>query len=266
MTVHGLAASPVAPAQCCSGCVADSTRVAVHIHERTVWGQRMLYREAGSPGNPTVLLLHGMTTTAWNITHLLHALAPDFHVIAPDHVGAGLLPARTPTTAEHAVATMSAHLDALIRLLGITHMAVLAQDIAAHIAQDALEAGGRNRTVWAVAFEELPGGTDLAAAAHRSPFGPAIHTLLVAAGLATASGTHPLRRRGDVPAVTFQAQPDSAPSRDPVARSYRTDLEGTPVDHEVCKLAAWLRTFLLRHAPSPTLVRDFIGSPAARKG
>jgi pimeloyl-ACP methyl ester carboxylesterase len=249
MTVHGLAASPGALGAPCSGCVAAPLETAVHLHERTVWGQRMLYREAGSPENPTVLLLHGMTTTAWNITHLLHALARDFHVIAPDHVGAGLLPAPTPTTADHAIATMSAHLDALIRLLGITHMAVLAQDIAAHIAQDALDPGG-NRTVWAVAIEKLPAGTDLAAVTHSSPFAPAVHTLLTAPGLVTAPGGHPLRR-GDPPAVTFQAQPASAPSRDPVARSYRTDLEGTPLDHELCKLADWLRDFLLRHAPSP---------------
>lgn len=250
MTVHGLAAAPAALADPCSGCVMGPDAVAVHIHERTVWGQRMLYREAGSPGTPTVLLLHGMSSTAWNITHLLQALAPTFHVIAPDHVGAGLLPAPTPVTAEHAIATMSAHLDALIRLLGITQMAVVAQDIAACIAGEVLAANRTTRAVWAVALEELPRGTQTPAPSDRSPFAPAAHALLAAGGPATASAT-PALLSHDLPAATFQAHPDGAERDYAVAHAYRTDSKGTPVDHELCQLAAWLRQFLLRHAPGP---------------
>jgi pimeloyl-ACP methyl ester carboxylesterase len=252
MTVHGLAASPAARAESCSGCVVGRLEAGVHIHERIVWGQRMLYREAGSPDKPTVLLLHGMTTTAWNITHLLHALASDFHVIAPDHVGAGLLPAPAPGTAENAIATMSAHLDALIRLLGITSMAVVAQDIAACIAGEVLAARRPRRAVWAVAVEELPAGTQVPAPAGRSPFTPAANAALGAGGLAAMSATSALLSHG-LPVATFRARSDDAERDDAVAHWYRTDREGAPVGHELCRLGQWLRHFLLRHAPDPGL-------------
>ena len=252
MTVHGLAASPVARAESCRGCVVGRLEAGVHIHERTVWGQRMLYRAAGSPGNPTVLLLHGMTMTAWNITHLLHALASDFHVIAPDHVGAGLLPAPAPSTAENAIATMSAHVDALIRLLGITRMAVVAQDIAACIAGEVLAAGHPRRAVWAVAVEELPAGTQVPAPADRSPFTPAAHAALAAGCLAAMSARSALLSDG-LPVATFQSRPDGAEREDAVALWYRTDSEGAPVGHELCRLGQWLRHFLLRHAPDSGL-------------
>lgn len=284
MTVQDL---PWAPAcqddleygTCVVGAAASTS---VHFHERTVWGQRMLYREAGSPGNPTVLLLHGMTSTAWNITSLLHALAPNFHVIAPDHVGAGLHPAPGPVTAEQAVAGMSAHLDALVRQLDITSVGVVAQDIAACVTQELLAAGRKNGAIWAAAVETLPSGPRAPQGDHRnllpadeSAFNPDVHTLLAAHEPAITLAASTFTAAG-IPTVRFHAQdgvahwcgpdsirsglhsvgtrllPSSAAELGPAAQlTYLTAQDGTPVDHELCRLGRWLTRFLMRHAPAP---------------
>jgi pimeloyl-ACP methyl ester carboxylesterase len=255
-------------------------RAQMRLHERTVWGQRMLYREAGSQAKPAVLLLHGMTTTAWNITHLLQALAPNFHVIAPDNVGAGLHPSPTPVPAEQAVAGMSAHLDALVRLLGLTRVAVVAQDIAACIIEELLIGARSSADVWAVAVEALPrgpvrseGGLPALVPVDRSPFDPAVHALLAAHEPVITRATHTFSAAG-IPTACFHArqcipdrlEPDNAQAglhlvgtppptgaaeetRTALHSTYATDQDGTPVDHELCWLERWLTRFLLSHAP-----------------
>ena len=49
----------------------------------------IFYREAGSPKNPTVLLLHGFPTSSHMFRNLIPALADHFHVVAPDYPGFG---------------------------------------------------------------------------------------------------------------------------------------------------------------------------------
>jgi len=58
-------------------------------HAATVDGLEIFYREAGSPQEPTVLLLHGFPTSSHMFRELIPALANDFHVIAPDYPGFG---------------------------------------------------------------------------------------------------------------------------------------------------------------------------------
>ncbi|TFI54871.1 alpha/beta hydrolase [Mastigocladus laminosus UU774] len=52
-------------------------------------GLDIFYREAGSPNNPTILLLHGFPTSSHMFRHLMPALADRFHLIAPDYPGYG---------------------------------------------------------------------------------------------------------------------------------------------------------------------------------
>jgi hypothetical protein len=131
-------------------------------------------------------------------------------------------------------------------------MAVVAQDIAACIAGEILAAGRPRRAVWAVAVEELPPGTQVPAPADTSPFTPAAHAALAAGRPAAMSATSAVLSPG-LPVATFQAHPDGAERDDAVTHWYRTDREGAPVGHELCRLGEWLRHFLLRHAPDPGL-------------
>ena len=47
------------------------------------------YREAGDPGNPQLVLLHGFPASSHQYRNLIPALADRFHVIAPDYPGFG---------------------------------------------------------------------------------------------------------------------------------------------------------------------------------
>lgn len=49
----------------------------------------IFYREAGNPGAPKLLLLHGFPASSHQYRNLLPALADKFHVIAPDYPGFG---------------------------------------------------------------------------------------------------------------------------------------------------------------------------------
>jgi pimeloyl-ACP methyl ester carboxylesterase len=49
----------------------------------------MFYREAGSPSNPTIILLHGFPSSSHQFRLLIPLLAPFFHVLAPDFPGFG---------------------------------------------------------------------------------------------------------------------------------------------------------------------------------
>jgi pimeloyl-ACP methyl ester carboxylesterase len=52
-------------------------------------GLDIFYREAGSPANPTVLLLHGFPTSSQMFRNLMPQLASRYHVVAPDYPGYG---------------------------------------------------------------------------------------------------------------------------------------------------------------------------------
>jgi pimeloyl-ACP methyl ester carboxylesterase len=49
----------------------------------------VFYREAGEPGNPAILLLHGFPTSSHMFRELIPQLADRYHVVAPDLPGFG---------------------------------------------------------------------------------------------------------------------------------------------------------------------------------
>jgi len=55
----------------------------------TVDGNRLFYREAGDPQNPSILLLHGFPSSSHMFRDLIPELEQNFHVIAPDYLGMG---------------------------------------------------------------------------------------------------------------------------------------------------------------------------------
>ncbi|KIS41160.1 alpha/beta fold hydrolase [Kosakonia radicincitans] len=80
-------------------------------------GVRVFYREAGTPGSPVLLLLHGFPSSSHQYRELIPLLADRFHIIAPDLPGFGF----TEVPAERnyvyrfdaLAATMVAFVDAL---------------------------------------------------------------------------------------------------------------------------------------------------------
>lgn len=67
----------------------DTTETTVEMSTIEVDGLNIFYREAGKPGNPKLVLLHGFPASSHQYRNLIPALADKFHVIAMDYPGFG---------------------------------------------------------------------------------------------------------------------------------------------------------------------------------
>ena len=106
---------------------------AVHHRYATVDGHRIFYREAGQPGAPVVLLLHGFPTSSYMFRDLIPALADSYHVIAPDHLGFGLSDAPTVDEFDYTFDALSSLTAGLLNALGVRRYAIYVQDYGAPI-------------------------------------------------------------------------------------------------------------------------------------
>ncbi len=61
----------------------------VRYEAETVDGLSIAYREAGDPGSPKLVLLHGWPSSSHQYRNLIPALADRFHLISPDYPGFG---------------------------------------------------------------------------------------------------------------------------------------------------------------------------------
>lgn len=83
-----LAFAAIIPAPVLSQDVAEAL-AAVRYNTVEIDGVDIFYREAGSPDNPTILLLHGFPTSSHMFRELIPALSDAYHVVAPDYPGFG---------------------------------------------------------------------------------------------------------------------------------------------------------------------------------
>jgi len=63
-------------------------------------GNKIFFREAGDPANPTLVLLHGFPSSSHQYRNLINDLSDEYHLIAPDYPGFGAsdFPAATEYT------------------------------------------------------------------------------------------------------------------------------------------------------------------------
>lgn len=106
---------------------------AVHHRYATIDGHQLFFREAGGPGAPAVVLLHGFPTSSYMFRDLVPALADRYHVIAPDHLGFGLSDAPSVGEFDYTFDALSTLTAGLLHTLGIDRYAIYVQDYGAPI-------------------------------------------------------------------------------------------------------------------------------------
>jgi pimeloyl-ACP methyl ester carboxylesterase len=129
------ACAPAAPSQGGPVSAAPASADATRTHYRTarIDGVDVFYREAGPPGAPVLVLLHGFPTSSHMFRDLIPALADRYRVIAPDYPGFGQ--SATPDRARfsYSFARYAEIVDALLTTLRAERYALYVQDYGAPV-------------------------------------------------------------------------------------------------------------------------------------
>ncbi len=92
---------------------------------------RVFYREAGSPGNPTVLLLHGFPSSSHQFQKLIPILSTKYHVVAPDLPGFGFTEIPSSLDFKYTFANFATTIGSFLDVLKIEKFAVYVFDYGA---------------------------------------------------------------------------------------------------------------------------------------
>jgi pimeloyl-ACP methyl ester carboxylesterase len=93
-----------------------------------VRGLNIFYREAGEPGAPKLVLLHGFPSSSHQYRNLIPALAKHFHVVAPDYPGFGNSDMPDPKKFAYTFDATSEIIEAFLQQIGFTRFGMYAQD------------------------------------------------------------------------------------------------------------------------------------------
>ena len=103
-------------------------------HYGTTNGHKIFYREAGSPTDPTIVLLHGFPSSSHMFRDLIPQLAGDFHVIAPDYLGFGYSDAPSATEFQYTFDNVTALIEELLfSALKLKRFSLYVQDYGAPV-------------------------------------------------------------------------------------------------------------------------------------
>jgi pimeloyl-ACP methyl ester carboxylesterase len=91
-------------------------------------GLSIFYREAGDPGNPKLLLLHGFPASSHQYRNLISTLSDRFHIIAPDYPGFGNSDIPSPDKLEYTFDRLSEIIEDFLQKIGFTHFGLYMQD------------------------------------------------------------------------------------------------------------------------------------------
>ncbi|KXF83816.1 alpha/beta hydrolase [Rhodococcus ruber Chol-4] len=106
---------------------------AVRHRTETIDGLDVSYREAGDPGAPALVLLHGFPSSSHMFRHLLGELADEYHLVAPDHIGFGRSAMPPVHEFDYSFDRLAQVTAALLDRIGLTRFALYLHDYGAPI-------------------------------------------------------------------------------------------------------------------------------------
>src|SRR5215831_14447628 len=102
-------------------------------HTITINGLNVFYREAGTPGAPAVLLLHGFPTSSHMFRGLIPHLAGQYHVVAPDLPGFGFSDAPPREQFRYSFENLAQTIGAFTEAVGLHRFAMYIFDYGAPV-------------------------------------------------------------------------------------------------------------------------------------
>ncbi|MGO1120636.1 alpha/beta fold hydrolase [Rhodovibrionaceae bacterium A322] len=113
--------------------VSSATTSQVQFGSEVIDGVKIAYRQAGDPGKPTVLLLHGFPTSSHMFRNLIPVLAERYHVLAPDYPGFGASDMPAAGDFEYSFAQIARMMTELLDRKGIDRYAAYVMDYGAPV-------------------------------------------------------------------------------------------------------------------------------------
>jgi pimeloyl-ACP methyl ester carboxylesterase len=107
---------------------ANNDVLAVRYKTLGIGSLEIFYREAGDPGNPTLLLLHGFPSSSHMFRNLIAALAEDYHLVAPDYPGFGHSACPDPLTFDYSFDQLALLMEQFIDALELQQISFYMQD------------------------------------------------------------------------------------------------------------------------------------------
>lgn len=104
------------------------TKSTVKTGTAEVDGISIFYREAGTPGAPKLVLLHGFPASSHQYRNLIPALAETFHVIAMDYPGFGNSALPDPATFPYTFDKIAQVVENFLRQMDFTRFGLFVQD------------------------------------------------------------------------------------------------------------------------------------------
>ena len=88
----------------------------------------IVYREAGKPGSPKLVLLHGFPASSHQYRNLMTALANQFHIVAPDYPGFGYSDMPDPKNFPYTFDRTAEIAQKFLKKVGFTKFGLYVQD------------------------------------------------------------------------------------------------------------------------------------------
>lgn len=96
-------------------------------------GLDIFYREAGNPKNPTILLLHGFSTSSHMFRDLIPALSDNYHLVAPDYPGFGYSSMPKVSEFDYSFDNLAKVMDKFIGKVGLKKYSIYLMDYGAPV-------------------------------------------------------------------------------------------------------------------------------------